>query len=75
MANVDPKKKVKIKLPRVKGGASDHYVSVNNHRMLIKRGVTVEVPYYIAAVIDASMAQDEATAEMVDGYMNGSLHQ
>ena len=23
----------------------------------------------------ASMAQDEATAEMVDGYMNGSLHQ
>lgn len=45
-------KKVKIKLPKIKGQTDDVFVSVNNYTCVIKRGVEVEVPVYIKEVLD-----------------------
>lgn len=45
-------KKVKIKLPKIKGQTEDVFVSVNNYTCVIKRGVEVEVPAYIKEVLD-----------------------
>lgn len=45
-------KKVKIKLPKIKGQTEDVFVSVNNYTCVIKRGVEVEVPEYIKEVLD-----------------------
>mgnify|MGYP003289642570 CR=1 FL=1 len=44
-------KKVKIKIPRTKADQEDVFVSVNMETYLIKRGVEVEVPDYVAEVI------------------------
>ena len=44
-------KKVKIKLPKIKGEAEDVFVSVNNYTCIIKRGVEVEVPVFVAEVL------------------------
>lgn len=68
----DPKKLVKIKLPRVKGGAPDLYVSVNDRNWRIQRGKEVEVPAYVAAVIENSIKQDEETAARIDDLVNTS---
>ena len=45
-------KKVKIKLPKIKGEAEDVFVSVNNYTCVIKRGVEVEVPLFVKEVLD-----------------------
>jgi hypothetical protein len=45
-------KKVKIKLPKIKGQNDDVFVSVNNYTCVIKRGVEVEVPEFIKEVLD-----------------------
>lgn len=37
----------------------DVFVSVNGENYLIKRGVTVEVPEYIAEVLESSQREDE----------------
>lgn len=37
----------------------DVFVSVNGENYLIKRGVTVEVPDYIAEVLESSQREDE----------------
>lgn len=41
-------KMVKIKLPLTKSEKEDEYVAVNGKTFLIKRGVVVEVPDYVA---------------------------
>ena len=44
-------KKVKIRIPRTKKDQEDVFVSVNNYTCVIKRGVEVEVPDYVAEVL------------------------
>ena len=44
-------KKVKIKLPLTRTEKDDVYVAVNGKSYLIKRGETVEVPDYVAEVL------------------------
>lgn len=41
-------KKVKIRIPRTKADQEDKFVSVNMETFMIKRGVEVEVPDYVA---------------------------
>ena len=42
------------------------YVSVNGNRFIVPRGVEVEIPDYVAEVIERSMAQDEQTALTIE---------
>ena len=44
-------KLVKIRIPRTKADQEDVFVSVNNYTCIIKRGVDVEVPDYVAEVL------------------------
>lgn len=65
---MDPKAMVQIKLFRDNNRYKDPlYVSVNDYSALIQRGVTVQVPYYVAKHIQEVNEQDEATAMMVEG--------
>lgn len=45
-------KKIKIKLPKIKGETDDVFVSVNNYTCVIKRGEEVEVPVFVKEVLD-----------------------
>lgn len=45
-------KKVKIKLPKIKGQSDDVFVSVNNYNCVIKRGEEVTVPVFVKEVLD-----------------------
>ena len=49
--NTTTKKMVKIRIPRTKADQEDVFVSVNMETFLIKRGVEVEVPDYVAEVL------------------------
>lgn len=61
-----PAKKVKIKLFKDNGQYKDPvFVAVNGHRFIVPRGVEVEVPEYIAKVLEQSFRQDQATAEQL----------
>lgn len=51
---------VKIRLPVTRGDDAEVYVSINDESWLIKRGVTVEVPDYVAEVLERSQAQQDA---------------
>ena len=54
------KKMVKIRLFKDNQNyTGDVFVSVNGENYLIKRGVTVEVPDYIAEVLESSQREDE----------------
>lgn len=44
----------------------DVFVAVNGRSFQIKRGETVMVPDYVAAVLEQSMAQDNATANLIE---------
>lgn len=44
----------------------DVFVAVNGKGWLIKRGVEVQVPRFVAEVIHQSMDQDTATAELME---------
>ena len=47
-----PKKvTVKIRIPRLKKEESDVFVSVNDYTCIVKRGVEVEVPDFVAEVL------------------------
>ena len=50
------KKMVKIRIPRTKADEEDVFVSVNLENFIVKRGVEVEVPDYVAEVL---MHQEE----------------
>ena len=66
----DPKAMVSIKLFRDNNRYKDPlYVSVNDYSAQIQRGVTVQVPYFVAKHIEEMNAQDEATAMMVEGLV------
>ena len=45
------RKMVKIRIPRTKADEEDVFVSVNLETFIIKRGVEVEVPDYVAEVL------------------------
>ena len=61
MANTE--KKVKIKLPLTRTEKDDVYVAVNGNSFQLKRGLEIEVPYYVAAQIhDQEEALSEAMA-------------
>ena len=51
MSTTNTKKMVKIKIPRTRADEEDVFVSVNMETFLIKRGVEVEVPDYVAEVL------------------------
>lgn len=54
------KKMVKVRLFKDNQNyTADVFVSVNGENYLIKRGVTVEVPEYIAEVLESSQREDE----------------
>lgn len=44
----------------------DVFVAVNGKRIVIKRGETVKVPRKYAEVLERSMAQDSATADLIE---------
>jgi hypothetical protein len=56
-------KKVKIQLPLTRSEKDDVYVAVNGKSFLIKRGVPVEVPDYVAEVLQHS---EEMLAEAME---------
>ncbi len=56
-------KKVKIKLPLTRKETDDVYVCVNGESFLIKRGETVEVPDYVAEVLQH---KEEQLAESME---------
>lgn len=64
MANTENKTKmVKIKLPLTRAEKDDEYVAVNGMSYLIKRGETVEVPDYVAEVLQH---KEEMLAEAME---------
>ena len=44
----------------------DVFVAIGGRRWVIKRGVEVEVPYYVAKVLKQSIEQDNKTANMIE---------
>lgn len=61
------RKRVKIKLFKDSHEYKDDvFVSVNGERYQIQRGVEVEVPGYIAEVLEHSAEQDARTAELIE---------
>lgn len=56
-------KKVKIKLPLTRQEKDDVYVCVNGESFLIKRGETVDVPDYVAEVLQH---REEMLAEAME---------
>lgn len=44
----------------------DVFVAVNGRSFQIRRGQTVMVPAYVAEVLEQSMAQDNATANLIE---------
>lgn len=49
--NAPKNKTVKVRIPRTRADEEDVFVSVNMETFLIKRGVEVEVPDYVAEVL------------------------
>lgn len=47
----EKKDTVKIRLPKVKADQEDVFVSVNDYTCIVKRGVEVEVPVFVAEVL------------------------
>ena len=65
-------KMVTIKLAKGRKDGKGLYVNVNNHSMWIPRGEKVEVPWFIAEVLETSAEQDERTAALIDQLSNDS---
>ena len=60
------KKMTKVKLFKDYGEYKDDvFVAVNGESYLIQRGVEVEVPDYIAEVLEHSAQQDEKTKQLM----------
>lgn len=68
----DPKELVTIKLPRDRKEEKRVFVSVNNHTYSIARGVEVQVPRYIAEIIDNAEKQKEASLLQIEAYTSAS---
>ena len=59
-------KTVKIKIPKTRENSDDVYVAVNGKSFLIKRGVSVEVPEYVAEVLEHSEEMQAESMEYED---------
>ncbi len=63
----DPEQMVSIRLFKDNEKyKNDVFVAVNGRSFQIKRGETVEVPAYVAEVLEQSMEQDMATASLIE---------
>lgn len=62
---VKEEKTVKIVIPRYSKEDRDVYVSINEQSWLIKRGVEVEVPWYVAELLDNCKKQKEAADNFI----------
>lgn len=49
--NNNTNKMVKIRLPKIRKDEADLFVSVNDYTCIVKRGVEVEVPVFVAEVL------------------------
>ena len=47
----EKKNTVKVRLPKIRADQEDVFVSVNDYTCIVKRGVEVEVPDYVAEVL------------------------
>ena len=47
----EKKNTVKVRLPKMKADQEDVFVSVNDYTCIVKRGVEVEVPVFVAEVL------------------------
>ena len=47
----EKKNTVKIRLPKTRADQEDVFVSVNDYTCIVKRGVEVEVPVFVAEVL------------------------
>lgn len=47
----EKKNTVKIRLPKTRADQEDVFVSVNDYTCIVKRGVEVEVPAFVAEVL------------------------
>ena len=56
---------VTVIVPRLSKNQSDLFVGVGGERFLIKRGVPVSVPDYVADVVNQSIAQDQRTMDWI----------
>lgn len=54
-----------IFVPRMSKNQADLFVGVGGERFLIKRGVPVSVPDYVADVVKQSIAQDQRTMDWI----------
>ena len=59
VTKIPKRKMVKIKIPRTKVDQEDVFVSVNMETFIVKRGVEVEVPDYVAEVLQHQEEQFE----------------
>lgn len=70
-AKFNPRAMVSIKLFRDNNRYKEPlYVAVNDYSAQIQRGVSVQVPYFVAKHIEEMNAQDEATAMMLEGLVS-----
>lgn len=59
--------KIPVRLFKDNGKYKDDvFVAVNGKGWQIQRGVTVEIPRYVAQVLEQSMAQDQEAAELME---------
>lgn len=66
-----PKRKtVTVKIPRIKADQEDVFVSVNMETFLIQRGVKVEVPDYVAEVLEHQEQMMETIMRFEDAVKN-----
>jgi hypothetical protein len=64
-------KMVKIRIPRTKKDEEDVFVSVNNYTCIIKRGVEVEVPDFVAEVLQHQEEMLESIMLFEDAHKKG----
>lgn len=57
---------VVVKLPRMKGAEDPVFVSVDDYTCYIKRGESVEVPWFVAEVLEQSERMQDVIAANED---------
>lgn len=67
VVNHDPNRRVKILVELDKHDSEPLHVSVNDYTAVIKRGVEVEVPYFVAKHLEEMKEQNNATIRMIHG--------
>ena len=60
----EPVRMVTVKIPRVKKDQEDVFVRVNRRTYVVKRGVAVEVPWFVAEVLQ----HQEEMLELIMAY-------